>query len=237
MAAETFLFLDHTPMFTALDRVEGIDPAPIIHGALVFIIIVAGAFLVNRSLKGRRIMPQEKTFSIPNLAELAVSGILTFMEGLMGKEARRFLPLIGTTAFFILFSNLIGNIPGFEAPTSNFNTTLACAIVIVVTTHIIGIRTHGTKYIKHFLGPVWWLAWLILPIEIISHLARILSLSVRLFGNMFGDHLVLATFMSLVALLVPVIFMGLGLFVAFVQTFVFTLLSIIYITGALEEAH
>ncbi len=237
MASETFIFLDHTPLFTALERVEGIDPAPIIHGALVFIIIVSLAVFVNRSLKDRGIMPQEKTLSIPNLFELAVSGILTFMEGMMGKEARRFLPLIGTTAFFILFSNLLGNIPGFEAPTANYNTTLACAIVIFVTTHIIGIKTHGAKYVKHFLGPAWWLAWLILPIEIISHLARVLSLSVRLFGNMFGDHLVLATFMSLVALLVPVIFMGLGLFVAFVQTFVFTLLSIIYITGALEEAH
>ncbi|NOY87042.1 MAG: F0F1 ATP synthase subunit A [Deltaproteobacteria bacterium] len=237
MASETFVFLDHTPLFTALARVEGIDPAPIIHGALVSIIIIALAVLVNRSLKDRRIMPHEKTLSLTNLLELAISGILTFMEGMMGKEAKRFLPLIGTTAFFILFSNLLGNIPGFEAPTANYNTTLACAIVIVVTTHIVGIKTHGAKYIKHFLGPAWWLAWLILPIEIIGHLARVLSLSVRLFGNMFGDHLVLATFMSLVALLVPVIFMGLGLFVAFIQTFVFTLLSIIYITGALEEAH
>lgn len=237
MAANTFIILDHTPLHDAIARVKGLDPAPIIHGGLVTLILVSLAIALNRAYRGNRVKPSEKTFSISNLLELAVSGLMRFMESIMGEHARRFVPLIGTTAFFILFSNLMGSIPGFDSPTSNLNTTLACALVVVVSTHVVGFRSHGPKYIKHFLGPVWWLAWLILPIEIIGHLARVLSLSVRLFGNMFGDHLVLATFMGLVALGVPIIFMGLGLFVAFVQTFVFTLLSIIYITGALEEAH
>lgn len=248
MAADTFIFLDHTPLHDVLDKpatVEtlggmvnnGLDPSPIIHAGLVSIILVAAAYAISRSYGDRRIYPQGKTFSLANLLEMAVSGLLAFMEGLMGDHARRFVPLIGTTAFFILFCNLLGSIPGFDSPTTNYNTTLACALVIVVATHVIGFRAHGAKYVKHFMGPVWWLAWLIFPIELIGHFARVLSLSVRLVGNMAGDHLVVATFMGLVALLVPAVFMGFGLFVAFVQTFVFTLLSIIYITGALEEAH
>jgi F-type H+-transporting ATPase subunit a len=169
--------------------------------------------------------------------ELIVGGLLAFMEGLMGEDARKFLPVIGGTALFIFFNNIMGSIPGFDSATSNYNTTLACALVIFAYYQFIGFRLHGAKYVKHFLGPVWWLAPLMLPIELISHFARILSLSIRLFGNMFGDHMVLATFMGLVAFGVPAIFMGMGIFIAFIQTFVFTLLSIIYITGALEEAH
>ena len=169
--------------------------------------------------------------------EMATTGLLQFMESLMGSDAKRFLPLIGGTAFFILFNNLLGLIPGFDGATANINTTLAPALVIFVATHIVGVRTHGAGYIKQFLGPVWWLSPLMLPIELISHFARILSLSVRLFGNMMGDHKVLAIFLGLVALGVPVIFMGMGIFIALVQTFVFTLLSILYITFALEEAH
>jgi len=237
MAADTFIFLDHTPLHSALEKVDGIDPSPVIHGGLVFFLLVGIAVAVNRSYQGRDAQLTEKTFSLTNIMEQAVAGLMTFMEGMMGDDAKRFVPLIGSTALFILFSNLMGAIPGFDSPTSNLNTTLAPAIVIVLATHIVGIKTHGRGYIKQFLGPVPWLIPLIFPIEVISHLARVVSLSVRLFGNMFGDHLVLATFMGMVSLLVPVIFMGFGLFVALIQTFVFTLLSIIYITLALEEAH
>lgn len=237
MAAQSYIFLDHTPLHNALEKVEGLDPSPILHAGLVSLVLVGIGYAVSRSYRERRVQPTEKTFSIANIMELAVSGLVAFMESLMGEDAKRFAPLIGTTALFILFSNLMGSIPGFDSPTGNYNTTLACAIAVVAATHVIGVRTHGAKYIKHFLGPVWWLAWLIFPIELIGHLARVLSLSIRLFGNISGDHLVVATFMGMVALLVPVVFMGFGLFVAVVQTFVFTLLSIIYITGALEEAH
>jgi len=237
MAAETFIYLNHTPLYSALEKVDGIDPSPVIHGGLVFFALVGIAVAVNRSYRGRGAELTEKTFSLTNILEQAVAGLMAFMEGMMGDQAKRFVPLIGSTALFILFCNLLGNIPGFDSPTSNLNTTLAPAIVIVLATHIIGIKAHGAGYIKQFLGPVPWLIPLILPIELISHFARVVSLSVRLFGNMFGDHLVLATFMGMVSLLVPVIFMGFGLFVALIQTFVFTLLSIIYITLALEEAH
>lgn len=180
MAAGTYIFLDHTPLHAALEKVEGLDPSPIIHGGLASLVLVGMALAVNRSFKGKRLLPEERTFSLTNLMELAVSGLLAFMEDLMGEDAKRFLPLIGGTAFFILFNNLLGSIPGFDSSTANLNTTLACALVIFIATHFIGVRAHGVKYIKHFLGPVWWLAPLMLPIELISHFARILSLSIRL---------------------------------------------------------
>jgi F-type H+-transporting ATPase subunit a len=216
---------------------NGLEASPIMHAGLASVLLILIAMLVNRSYRDQDIAPTTRTFSVRNLMELAVTGLLQFMESLMGSDAKRFLPLIGGTAFFILFNNLMGSLPGFDSATANFNTTLACALVIFVATHVVGIRTHGAAYVKQFLGPVWWLAWLMLPIELIGHFARILSLSVRLFGNMMGDHKVLAIFLGLVALGIPVIFMGMGIFIALVQTFVFTLLSILYITFALEEAH
>lgn len=237
MAADTFIFLDHTPVQAALDKIEGINPDPIMHAALVSLALIGLGIIVNRSHREKRLLPQEKTFSIANLLEMALGGLMNFMRELMGEDAKKFLPLIGTTGIFILVSNLMGVIPGFSPPTSNLNTTLAPAIVIVAATHYVGIRTHGAKYIKHFLGPVWWLYPFMLVIELIGHTARVVSLSVRLFGNMFGDHMVLAIFMGITPLLVPVAFMGLGIFVSCVQAFVFTLLSILYISGALEEAH
>ena len=153
----------------------------------------------------------------------------------MGEHGKYFLPLLGTLAFFIFFSNISGQIPGFVPPTSNLNTTAACALIVFFTTHIYGFKANGMKYLKHFLGPVWWLSPLMLPIEIIGHLARPLSLSMRLFGNIFGDHTVLAVFMLLVPLIVPLPMLLLGIFVAIVQTFVFMLLSMIYIGGAIEH--
>lgn len=240
MSAEnTFIFLNHGPVHDALERVESLDPSPIIHAGLASGLLILLAWQVSRAYRSRQqdIAPDARTFSLANLMELCVNGLLEFMEGIMGGQARHFVGLIGGTAFFILFNNLMGSLPGFDSSTANINTTLACALVIFFATHIVGVKTHGAAYIKHFMGPVWWLAPIMFPIELISHLARIMSLSVRLFGNMMGDHVVLATFMGLVALGIPVIFMGMGLFVAFVQTFVFTLLSIIYISGALEEAH
>jgi F-type H+-transporting ATPase subunit a len=132
----------------------------------------------------------------------------------------------------------MGMIPGFYAPTANLNTTLACALIVVVFTHVLGVKYHGIKYIKHFLGPVPWLIPLIFPIEIISHLSRILSLSIRLFGNIFGEELVLGILFLLAGLyLAPLPMMVLGLFTGFIQAFIFCVLSMMYFAGAMEEAH
>jgi F-type H+-transporting ATPase subunit a len=174
--------------------------------------------------------------TVKNLMELMVSGIARVMDDSMGRAAPRFLFLIGALAFFILFSNLSGLVPGFSPPTDNLNTTAACALVVFVATHYYGVREHGLAYLKHFTGPFWWLAWLMIPIEIISHLARPMSLSLRLFGNIMGDHKVGAIFFMLVPLAIPVFTLVLGLFVSLVQTFVFMLLSMVYISGAIEHA-
>jgi F-type H+-transporting ATPase subunit a len=173
-----------------------------------------------------------------NLLEIIVSGIEEFAVGITGEEGRWLLPLVATVFLYIATCNLIGLIPGFYPPTASLNTTLSCALVVVIFTHIIGIKYHGVKYIKHFLGPVWWMIPIILPIELIGHLARILSLSFRLFGNMMGHELVLAILFGLAgAFFAPLPIMALGIFVALVQAFVFFLLSVMYFTSAMEHAH
>jgi F-type H+-transporting ATPase subunit a len=161
-----------------------------------------------------------------------------FMVDITGEEGRKFFPLIATVFIYVATCNLIGLIPGFYPPTASINTTLSCALTVVIFTHVIGVKYHGAQYYKHFLGPVWWLIPIILPIEIISHLARILSLSIRLFGNITGHELVLGVLFVLAgAFLAPLPIMALGIFVSILQGFVFFLLSIIYFAGAMEEAH
>jgi F-type H+-transporting ATPase subunit a len=155
----------------------------------------------------------------------------------MGHHGKAYFPLIATIAFFILTSNLIALIPGFYPPTANLNTNAAMALTVFVMTHVIGLKEHGLGYLKQFCGPVPWLAPLIIPIELVGHLARPLSLTLRLFGNMYGHEIVLMIFFTLVPFLVPLPMMVMGVMVAFIQAFVFMLLAMIYIAGALEEAH
>jgi F-type H+-transporting ATPase subunit a len=173
-----------------------------------------------------------------NVLEALVGGIEDFMIGVTGEEGRWLFPLAATIFIYIFICNLVGLIPGFFPPTANLNTTLSCALVVVVFTHIIGVMYHGGAYIKHFMGPVWWMIPIIFPIEIIGHVARILSLSFRLFGNMMGHELVLAILFGLAgAFFAPLPIMALGIFVALVQAFVFFLLTIMYFSGAMEHAH
>jgi len=173
-----------------------------------------------------------------NFFEILVSGLEEFAVGITGEEGRWLFPIIATIFIFIAACNLIGLIPGFYPPTASLNTTGSCAIVVVVFTHIIGIKYHGAGYIKHFLGPVWWMVPIIFPIELIGHLARLLSLSFRLFGNMMGHELVLGILFGLAgAFFAPLPIMALGIFVALVQAFVFFLLSVMYFTSAMEHAH
>lgn len=197
---------------------------------VMLVLTVVGAM----AAKGLSLIPGKGQ----NFFEVLVSGIEEFMVEVTGEEGRWLFPLAATVFIYIFVCNLVGIVPGFFPPTASLNTTLACALVVVIFTHVIGLKYHGVKYIKHFLGPVWWLAPLIFVIEVIGHLARILSLSFRLFGNMMGHEIVLAILFGLAGLfLAPLPIMGLGIFVAFVQAFVFFLLSIIYFSGAMEHAH
>jgi F-type H+-transporting ATPase subunit a len=174
---------------------------------------------------------------LQNFMEVFFTAILDLMEQIMGPKGRAYFPLIATLALFILVSNLFGLVPGFFPPTANVNTNAALAITVFLITHIVGVKEHGFHYFKHFVGPVWWLAPIIIPIEIIGHLARPISLTLRLFGNMYGKEVVLAIFLALVPFLLPVPMLLLGVLICFIQTFVFTLLAMIYIAGSLEEAH
>ncbi len=172
-----------------------------------------------------------------NVMEVILSGFYSLLLDTMGEHGKKFFPLIATLGLYILMSNLIGLIPGFESPTANLNTTVSMALCVFFMTHIIGVKLHGLKYFKQFLGPVWWLTPLMMPIEIISHLSRPISLSVRLFGNIMGEDIVLAVVLLLVPLLVPMPVLVLMIFTSVIQTLVFMLLAMMYIAGAMEEGH
>jgi F-type H+-transporting ATPase subunit a len=173
-----------------------------------------------------------------NVFELVIGGLEEFMVEITGEEGRAFFPYIGTAFIFILVCNLIGLIPGFFSPTANINTTLSFALCTFVFTHYLGVKYHGVKYIKHFLGPIPWLAPLFFPIELIGHTARVLSLTLRLFGNIMGEDLVLLILIFLAGkFLAPLPMMFLAVFTSLVQAFIFTLLSMMYFAGSMEHAH
>jgi F-type H+-transporting ATPase subunit a len=203
----------------------------VVHSWFVIIIILLAAFLMSRRIA---ILPEKGQ----NILELIVEGLENFMVDITGPEGRAFFPYIATVFLYILICNLLGLIPGFFSPTANINTTLSLALCTFFLTHIIGIKFHGIRYIRHFLGPVWVLSPLMFIIEIIGHLARVMSLSIRLFGNIFGKEKVLGILFGLWGLyLVPLPVLFLGVLVSFIQAVVFMLLSIVYFAGAMEEAH
>jgi F-type H+-transporting ATPase subunit a len=223
------------------------------YAAVVLGLLLAG-LLIQRRLRNPEdhILPEGKV-TFYGFIETIVGATYKMSADLMGrKPARYFLPLIGTCALVIFFSNALGLIPGFLPPTNNLNTTFAMAIVIFFATHVYGVKEHGVvKYFGHFFGPPvpWWIAWFIRPlvflIELISHFVRPVTLAVRLMANMTADHLVLGIFVGLFAALglvllpVPVVFYVMGCLVVTVQTLVFCLLSVIYIALAIqnEEEH
>jgi len=205
-------------------------PNHITYTWLVVVFLALCSFLATRRLS---LVPGK----FQNVVELIVGQLDSLLLETMGPKGKKFFPLIATLGIFILTSNLLGLIPGFESPTANLNTTVSMAVVVFVMTHVVGVRVHGFNYVKQFMGPVWWLAPLMLPIEIISHLSRPLSLSVRLFGNIEGGHIVVAVLFLLVPLLVPLPILVLKIFISLIQTLVFMLLSMMYIAGAMEGAH
>lgn len=197
---------------------------------LVMAILLICAVLVKNKLE---MIPRGSQ----NFWEVVVSTLEDIVVQTMGEHGRSYFPLIASLALFILSCNLIGIIPWFQSSTNNLNTTLALALVAFVTTHYVGLKAHGTHYVKHFLGPVPWLIPLMLPIELIGHFSRILSLSFRLFGNIMGEDLAIVILTLLVPYLVPLPMMVLQVFTSFIQTLVFIMLTMMYIVGSLEEAH
>jgi F-type H+-transporting ATPase subunit a len=207
------------------------DYQHVIHSWLVMLIMIVGAVFLSR---GIQMLPRKGQ----NFLEFIVESLENFMVDITGPEGRAFFPFIATIFLYIFICNLIGLVPGFFSPTADYNTTLSMAICTFILTHAIGIKFHGAKYIKHFLGPSWALAPLLFIIELIGHFARVLSLSVRLFGNIFGKEKVLGILFGLWGLyLAPLPMLFLGILVSFIQAVVFMLLSIVYFSLAMEEAH
>ena len=213
----------------------------VVVAAFVAVLLIIGALAYRgRVSKDRadRLVP-ERGLGIRNLFELVLEATLSIAESVMGrKKAEKYLPLVGTLVFFILFNNLIGLVPGFLPATDTLKTNFALSGTVFIMYHVFGVMEHGLKYFKHFAGPVWYLAWLMIPIEIISHVARLFSLALRLMGNIAADHKVVSAFFVLVPILVPLPFMVLGLLVCVVQTLVFSLLTMVYIDMAVaHEEH
>lgn len=198
--------------------------------------LVMGILIISAVIFGKSVQLIPKKGQ--NVFEVIVGGLEDFVVEITGPEGKAFFPFLATLFLFILVSNLIGLVPGFFSPTADWNTTLAMALCVFIYTHVIGIKYHGAKYVKHFLGPVWWLAPLMLVIELIGHFARILSLSVRLLGNIFGKETVLTVLFVLAGCyLAPLPILFLGILVSFIQALVFMLLSTIYFVGSMEHAH
>lgn len=215
---------------------------------LVMLFILIFCLAITASLK---LIPK----TTQCLLEIGVEYLYELTKSVIGhKDAKFFFPLIGTLGLYILFSNLAGLIPGFKAPTGDLNTTLALALIVFVLTHFLGIKRKGLKnYLKHYVGPMPWLAPLMIPTHIMGELAKPFSLSIRLFANMLAKHLIIGTLALLIIIfskdvllflktigipiILPPIVMALGILTCFIQTFVFVLLSMIYISIAIEEEH
>ncbi|HLO06229.1 MAG TPA: F0F1 ATP synthase subunit A, partial [Terriglobales bacterium] len=224
---------------TRLLQALHIDPeypqAPITNAVamelLVFLFLVTLFFLVRARLSVDK----------PGALQHVFEGAHGFVEGqsqeIIGHHSERFTPFLVTLTLFILICNLIGLIPGFESPTAVPVVPLGCAVCAFVYYQAQGFKHHGIAYLKHFMGPMWWLAVIMVPIEIISHLARMLSLTVRLYANMFAGDMVTMVFFSLVPIGVPIIFLGLHIGVSLLQTYIFVLLTMVYLSGAVAEEH
>ena len=197
------------------------------HVVLVAVIVLAIAKFSTSSLQ---IVPR----GVQNVSEVYLDGVVGIGRDVIGEKlSKHYLPLVATIGLFVFVSNMVGIIPGFESPTSNINVTLALALIVFIYYNYEGIRENGIiKYMKHFLGPVWWLYWLMFPIEIVSHISRIISLSFRLFGNIKGDDLFLAVILMLAPFVAPLAPYALLAFSGLLQAFIFMILTYVYLAGA-----
>ena len=198
---------------------------------VVFVFVVVFAYLRPR-------LSTDRPSCIQHVFEIVYGFLREQSEDVVGHDGKKYLHFFGTIFFFILFCNLLGLVPTFESPTMFTPVPLGCALAVFIYYNFVGLQAVGAwGYAKHFMGPVWWLSFLMIPIEFFSHLGRLLSLTARLYANMFAGEQVTMVFMSLIPLGVPVIFMGLHVFVAFLQAFVFILLTMSYVSGAVAHDH
>ncbi|MBA3916429.1 MAG: F0F1 ATP synthase subunit A [Acidobacteriales bacterium] len=233
--------LDHAfgAPVTALLHALHIEPtypaAPISNGFAMQLLVFA--FLILLFLAVRSKLSVDSPGALQHMFEGVHGFINGQSEEIIGHHSEGYTPFLAALAFFILFCNLIGLIPGFESPTAVPYVPLGCAICAFVYYQAAGFKHAGPGYLKHFAGPMPLLAPLMVPIEIISHLARVLSLTIRLFANMFAGDMVTLVFFSLIPIGIPVVFLGLHIGVSFLQTYIFILLTTVYLSGAVAEEH
>jgi F-type H+-transporting ATPase subunit a len=225
----------YAPVNTLWHRLAGVAwdiPDHVIMVMLVFVISCIVFPLASRRISKDNPGPLQHTL------EFLVAGLKDLLNDIIGHGGEKFLYIIGAFTVFIFVSNIFGLFFFLQPPTSNINTTFALSITAFLYYNYLGLREHGIGYFKHFMGPVWWLAPLMFLIEMIGNFARILSLGMRLFGNIFGEHTATGIFMGLIPLVVPWPMMALGIFGAVLQTFVFIMLMMVYIGGAVaHEEH
>ena len=203
--------------------------------SLLFVLFI---FLGHQALqKSKKAHVPEGLFNIKAFFEIFVEQMAALSDSIVGEKGRPMLPLFCFFFLFIWIQNLLGLIPGFLPPTQNLNTTLALGVLSFIAYNFYGFKEHGWSYLKQFLGPVMLLAPLFIFIELFSHLFRTVSLGFRLFGNMLGDHIVIGIFLDLSPFFIPIIFYFLGLFVCTLQAFVFTILSMVYVSLAISHDH
>lgn len=217
------------------------DWTPVMGGVLTLILLLVGGILFKSQVSGisHDLQPPEK-LGLRALFENVLEFVFGIGETVIGKHsAVPFFPLLSAIFLFIFVSNAFGLVPGFPPATESMNTNLAMGLTVFVVYNICGMRELGiVPYLKHFMGPVWWLAPLFLLIELISHAVRPVSLSLRLYGNLFGDHLVMSVVTGLTGVVIPLVCFLFGSLVAILQSLVFTLLSSIYISMAIaHEEH
>ncbi len=200
-------------------------------------LVVSGLYYRSKTANADAAVVPDKGITFRNIIELYGSFIYAQTRAVLGeKDAPKYYTFVATMFIVIFVSNMIGLVPGFLPPTESINTTLAFGVFTFLYFNIKGCKEQGTlNYLKHFAGPLWYMAILIFPIEIISTCIRPISLALRLYGNMYGDHMVLGTFSGLVPLFVPILFMLLGMLVSFIQAYVFVMLSMVYVS--LATAH
>ena len=211
------------------------EPRPWADFVVMQFVVVALLMVVFAILRPR--LSPDRPGALQHVFELIYEFVHGQAEDQVGHDGARYVPYFGTIFLFILVSNLIGIIPAFESPTGFAYVTCGCAIATFFYYHLVGIQANGARYILHFMGPMWWLAPMMLPIEIVSHLARPLSLTVRLYANMFAGEQVTLVFLGMTKFLVPVVFMGLHIFVGVVQAYIFMLLTMVYVGGAVAHEH
>ena len=235
----TRIFNDHlAPLGNSLLAIVGMPSQnrPWANFITMQILVVAFLVVVFAVLRSR--MSYDRPGKLQHIFELIYEFVHDQTEDQLGHGGGKYLNYFATIFIFILFANLMGIIPGLEAPTMNPSVPAGCAVATFLYYNAVGVQSNGVlKYAGHFAGPVWWLSWLMIPIEIVSHLARPLSLTIRLYANMFAGEKLTMVFISLTYLVIPAAFMGLHVFVAMLQAYIFMLLTMIYVAGATAHDH